>query len=367
MPTLRQAHVQGFYRPLVIGFVVVAILLIGGVIYASAGETVIRVTPTLSSLTTSFSVTIGPDVSGELALVGSITAEPLTTTVIATPTGEGAKVPAHASGTVTITNTTGSNQPLSAGTRLQHENGTIVRTTTRLDVPAKGKVDATVVADPLGEAGNLPPGHFIIVALRPANQSLIFGDSATALTGGLTSQSGSLSLEALTDASNKGEADLKEKFGVSRPGGFKTLVPVSVGSTPPANQPADSYQVAVEMKGLTVTYTQSELDTIVRARLAATLKDDQEIASIENPVLTFDSQPNGESAVLKVTVTGLAQVRADSAVLSPAQFVGLDREAIAKKLRSSDLVTTVQVEISPWWRTTAVDDPSKISVIRVVQ
>src|SRR5690349_13048915 len=128
MPDITQAHVQRFYRPLIIGFVILAIGLIGGVLYTSAGGTTIRVTPTLTSVTTTFSLTVSPSPAGETDLAGTVTGEPLTASVTATPSAEGADVPAHATGTVTIKNTSGGAQALAASTRLQAENGVIVRT-----------------------------------------------------------------------------------------------------------------------------------------------------------------------------------------------------------------------------------------------
>ncbi len=365
MPPLRQAHVQGFYRPLIIGFVAAALLLIAGVIYASVGGTTIRVTPALSSITTSFSLAVGPDVAGDLTVIGTVVSETLSTTITAAPSTTGAELPDHATGTVTIKNTTGAAQPLAAGTRLQHENGVIVRTTTRLDVPARGQVEATAVADPLGAEGNVPVGRFTIVALRPANQSLIYGESTATFTGGLSRQAGSLSLEALTAASNQGEEELRAKFGLSTAGIIKTLVPISVATEPVSTTPAATYAVTVTMKGLTITYPEATLQRIIRDRLTTTLKDDQEISSIEIPTVTLESQPTSASATLAVTAAGLAQLRADSPLLAPAAFVGLNREVITKKLLGDALVSAVTVEFSPWWRSTAADDPAKISVLRL--
>lgn len=362
MPTLRQSHIQAFYRPVLVAFCSLAVLVIAGVVYASSGNTVIRVTPALSSLTTTFSITVGPEAEGDLGLVGTVTTEDVSATVTATPSVTGAEVPAHATGTVTIKNTSSAAQPLAAGTRLEHANGVIVRTTTRLDVPPKGQVTATAVADPLGEDGNVPPGRFTIVALRPANQALIFGESTAPFTGGLVRQSGSLSLENLTTASNAGEVAVREKFGTGSAGVLKSLVPLAVTTTPPAEEAASTYAVTVTMKGVTITYDQTELDELIRQRLTGTLADGQEIASIEPPVLTIESQPTSSSATILVTVEGLAQIRSDSLLLATSQFASLSREAIIKKLLASEQISSATVEISPWWRSTAVDDPSKIDL-----
>ncbi len=365
MADITQSHVQRIYRPLIIGFVVLAVGLIGGVLYTSAGGTTIRVIPTLTSVTSTFSVTITPTPAGEADLTGTVAAEPLTASVTATPSAEGAEVPAHATGQVTIKNTSGGSQALAASTRLQHDNGVIVRTTTRLDIPARGQVEATVVADPLGVEGNLPPGRFTIVALRPANQLLIYGESAATLTGGLTKQSGSLSLEALTNASNEAEKKIRADFGVSTVGAVKDLLPVSVGTEPASNKPAASYMVTVTMKGLTVAFDQGILDALIHSRLTVLVKDDQELASTETPIITVESQPTTDSAVLNIVAAGLAQIKTDSPVLAPSQFVGLDQDAITKKLLGSSLVKSVTVDISPWWRSKAAETANKITVQRI--
>lgn len=365
MADIYQAHVQRFYRPLIIGFVTLAVALVAGVIYASTGGTTIRVTPVLTSVTSTFTVTVTPTPTGEADLAGSVSAEPLTATATATPSSQGAEVPAHATGTVTIKNTSGGSQALATGTRLQHENGIIVRTTTRLDVPAHGEVSASVIADPTGTDGNLPPGKFTIVALRPANQALIYGVGTAALTGGLVRQSGSLSIEALTAASNEAGDKIKQDFGQSVAGSVKDLLSVSVSTDPAADKPAATYTVTVTMKGLTVMYDQSALDALVTSHLTAIVKDDQELTSTETPTITVESQPTTDSATLKVVAAGLAQIRTASPILAPTQFVGLDQDAITKKLLGSALIKNVVVDISPWWRSTAGTTPDKITVQRI--
>lgn len=366
MASLRQAHVQTFYRPIMVGFVGLAVVIIIGVVYASSGHTLIRVTPEAGSVTTTFTVTVGPATDTPNHVPGTVETKEISSSVTVTPSSDGAEIPAQATGTVTIINSTSSDQPLAAGTRLQHENGVIVRTTARLDVPARGRATATAIADPVGASGNLPPGKFIIVALRPANQALIFGESTEPFTGGLRVQSGSLSLNALTAASNEAEMELRKSFGESTVGTFKLLEPVAVATTPEPDIPAANYTVTVTMKAMTISYDADILSTLIRTRLTTLLKEDQEIVSIENPKVMLDSQPSLESAAISVTSNGITQLRADSALLAPSQFVGLDQEAITKKLLGSSLVSNVTVAFTPWWHTAAGQDPETITVERVL-
>jgi len=100
-----------------------------------------------------------------------------------------------ASGVVTIINKTGQPQPLVSTTRLLSEEGILFRTTQAVNVPGAsvsdvgeivpGRANVAVIADQPGEEGNIGPGKFTIPGL-PGRETVVYGVSDTAMTGGTT-------------------------------------------------------------------------------------------------------------------------------------------------------------------------------------
>lgn len=363
MSSLQHAHVQNIYRPISIIFGLLVILLIGSVIYAGWSSSIITVTPKLTTVTASFPVTVGSSSIDETALSGTVATEKKSATVTVNPKGTGTPVLAHATGQVTIKNTTAKDQPLTGGTRLKSTSDIIVRTTARVDVPAGGSVVANVVADPLGETGNLPPDKFIIVALWPGLQDKIYGESTAALTGGLAAGGTTLSLDELTAASNQAEENIRGEVGVSRPGLFISLDPTSVVTDPKPEVVSTSYAVTVTVNVTTVTYTDADLAAMVRQELIKALPANQELVSVETPSLSIDDRPSTSSIILHIESAGSTAITSNSPLLQPSAFTDLSVVEIQKKLGDPTIFTFVKIKLSPWWRTTAPDQAARITVV----
>ncbi len=363
MTDLRRAQVQRIYRPVSLLFGLLAVAVIAGVGYAGWSSTVITVTPLLKKITAVLPVTVQTTAtSGPTNLSGTITDIEKSATITVTPQGQGDPVPAHAAGDITIINTTAKVQPLASGTRLKSDGGVIVRTAARVDVPAGGQVTARVVADPLGESGNLPPGRFVIVALWPGLQDKIYGQTDATLTGGLAAGGTTLSLDQLTTASDQAEKQLRSAAGPSSPGTFIVLTPVSVVSDPKPAIASATYLVTVKMKITTVTYDTHQLDQLLQPELQQSLDADQVITQVEPPTIAIQDRPTSDQIVLEVTGQATASLPATSSLLSPTTLTGLTAADIKTKLLGSAAVKTVSVKLSPWWRTTSPDQPTRITI-----
>lgn len=364
MSDLQRAHVQAKYRPVSVIFAVLVLCLIAGVAYAGWSSTTITVTPKLTKVSASFPVTVTSKTTDEAGvLVGTITDAEKSATVTVTPKGTGTPVPAHATGQITIKNTTATDQPLSVGTRLRSTSDVIVRTTKRVDVPAGGSVVADAIADPLGEEGNIPAGKFVIVALWPGLQDKIYGESATDFTGGLASGGTSLSLDELTAASNQAEEEIRTAVGTSQLGTLISLEPSSVVSVPKPEVPSASYKVTVTVKITTVTYQAGQLTELLRAELEKSLPAGQSLGKIESPAISIQDRPETNQVVLQVEGLAAASLSSINPLLQPTTYVGLTTDEIKKKLSDDSLISSMNVKLSPWWRTTAPDQPERITLI----
>lgn len=365
MTNLRHAQVQSLFRPITVIFVAFVILTVVGTVMTAWSATTITLTPKRQAITTTLTVTVGPGGTATDRLTGTVASETTRATTTALPSTTGTPVPAHARGTMTIRNTTTKDQPLTSGTRLQSSDGVIVRTQRRVDVLAGGSVEVEVVADPLGEEGNLPPGRFTIVALWAGLQDKIYGQTTETMSGGLAASSGTLSIEALTTASNTAQEEIRTTVGTSTPGTFRTLEPLDVGVEPKADVPSLSYKVTVSSKVTTVTYPYDELMAKASQELTKALADGMAISSIDVPVLSIVDRPTTDSVVLEARITGEAQLANNHRLLQPATYRGLTKSAIEKTATESGLIANATAAISPWWRSRASDQVSRIT-LRVV-
>ncbi len=91
------------------------------------------------------------------------------------------------SGKIRIYNDQDSPQGLLDQTQLQPKGGSkIFRIQGAVTIPAKSSVLVSVVADSVGDDGNLDPTDFIIVKLSPYLQTLVYGKSEEKFSGGTT-------------------------------------------------------------------------------------------------------------------------------------------------------------------------------------
>lgn len=362
MPSLQNAYVQRSYRPVVAIFSAVALILLAITLTASAASATITITPKLVPIRATLSLVVGPQGALPSGLPGQVKTSTVAASVSAEPASQGTSVPAHAQGQVVLHNDSGAAQALASGTRLQSTSGVIVRMNARADVPAHGTTTVNVTADPLGESGNLAPGRLTIVALRPANQSLIYGQVVTALTGGTTVRSGTLGLDALTAASDQAKAKIRQQVGSDEVGHLRFLIPVSVSTQPTASTPSATYTVTVSMKLVEVTYPSADLDQRLRQELQAQLATDQQLVKIDSPTISAGDQPTSDSIAINIKAQGEAAISPTSAALNPAGLTGLSAQNITTKLTGNSSIKAVAVKLSPWWRQTAPDQSSRIHI-----
>lgn len=360
MASLTQAHVKQIYRMISLVFSAVVVILFGLTLILGSSSATITVTPVYQPVSTTFSLIVSPTATDKTGLVGSVTSSSVAASVSAPASTTGTDVPAHAHGPIVIHNNSQADQPLSIGTRLASTTGIIVRTASRVDVPGGGTVTVDVTADPTGDSGNLAAGRLTIVALRPANQSIIFGEVVTPLTGGTIQKSGTLALEDLTAASDQAQKKIRQQVGANEPGHLRLLVPQSVATDPEATVSSKSYTITVTMKLVEVRYPASQLDQRLQKELTAALADDQRLIKAVEPTITVGDQPAADSITLKISGQGEAAILSSSPLLQPANFVGLSRAAVMTKLSSPATIKSVVVTFSPFWRTSAPSQPQRI-------
>lgn len=345
-------------------------MLVVAVVMFFYSQAVIMVTPAATAGTTSFDVevTADPDPAAlaERDVVGgSVSVKEksgeVTVPVTSTTTASGTTV-----GTVTITNSASQPQTLLATTQLQAENGVIVRTNERVIVPAGGSI--TVGVYPKDPATFVPiaPGRLTIIKLAPTLQTQIYGMAATTLTGEarevkvIMASDVDRAKQALID---KLAPEIVAEAGVSAAQQIAAevinaeLVGQSLGAS------ADQITVKGTVRAKLLIVNPDHLKRLIQRKvrggssIAATTQD---LSHIRYELV---QEVDERTAVIKVTTNVATTIDASSDILQPENLAGQPVDTVRAMLEQSDLVTSVSIRVSPYWRTTLPTDVDRIKVI----
>lgn len=361
MNKLPAVRFQRFFQPILIAFLIIGGILFGLALWYTDTSATITITPQEETASATFNLRVADaEATGSDILPATVTVQALSATVTALPAAEGSLVDAHASGTMTVINSTDKAQPLTSGTRFRSTTGVIVRSASRVDVPAHGQATVRVVADPLGLSGEVPAGRFVIVALWTGLQDKIYGQTSAALTGGQTRQGASLDAASLTKASDEAQTQIRAELGESTSGTIRLLEPLSVATNPPADQASAEYQVTVKMNGRTIFYDPSYLERIVRQKLTAELRTGDAIWEIASPTVTV---AENDPLTLKIVATASLTLATDNAVLQASAYTGKNVSELSALILANRRIKSVNITVVPRWQRTT---PTKSARLRII-
>ena len=354
-------------KSLIIIFGVIVLTLFLFIIYYSFSKTVILVTPKQKTLETTLTITVKEipqteDQAKNMVLPGLVlfneTGGSKTAPLEATE-----EVPGLAAGRVTIFNNWSQAQPLAATTRLISSTGVLFRTVSRVDVPAKSSTEIEVTADQPGASGNIGPDKFTIPGLSKQMQELVYGESKNDMTGG-TKKASVISAEAVTKTQNELVAELKkqaldelinsvkeknEAYALSEDNVTYEIINITV--TPEIGQETDKFSLDLKIKLIAVAFSENELQDLAKKELNKELETDQKITDesfkMSYTVESFDLE--NKSATLKVTASGLGQIRLSSPIFNRENLVNKDRQQITAYFSDFDTIQSVEVKFSPFW------------------
>lgn len=347
--------------------VVVAAFLVGGAVTAAvASRPTVHVTvqPRTTETTVPISV-VDPKSAAPEDVPGLIRETTVDVTGTAPATGT-AEVPNRAQGTVRIENHWNQVQPLAATTRLLSAGGVLFRTTRRVDVPAGASADVEVQADQPGEAGNIGPDRFTIVALWAGLQEKIFGISTAPMTGGggaaaavTESDLAQAEAVAMAEARRAAAAELAK----DPPAGTaldasavstatkRTLIHTEIGAV----AAEASVRLRVTVRGLITDA--SKLTAAVAAAVRREFPGETPTGLTSTPELGSVPLPGGPFPVaVKLTLAP------DDRTLSADRIAGKTRDAATAQLSRTPGVTSIRITgLPPWSR--VLPSPDRIRIV----
>lgn len=348
------------YRRIAIGFVVITAVLLAVVLLLSTIKASITVLPRTTETSTEFiaDVVVDPDAAGEIpGRVLAVTVEEAKDFSVSAEGGT--EIEGQAGGLVTLYNTSATDQPLVATTRLLSEDEVLFRIDEAVTVPAGGSVQVMAHADESGAAGDIDPTTFTIPGLNSSRQQEVYAESTEAMTGGV--QYTNVLTEAELDAASEefkatlleaAKVELSEMLVDDYSGVAYDIEELEkVSDTTPGTE-TETFTLSMKLRVVAVYYDQEELAKIAEAKLFESLPQGNELVqvnrdSIKVEIERFDVEE--ELANIRVELTGSMIISPTSGLLNKDDLVGLTAQEVSEKLIDAGVAVDVEVIFSPFF------------------
>ena len=352
------------YKRIIIFFLVVSVILIAFVLYASFSKAEIKLTPKKETLNTEYEVRIEPNKDLDLSKLENIQGRMIQTEVEETQqiTDIALKtIDDKARGKVTVYNKLDHSQPLVPHTQLLSDSGILFRTTERAAAPAHGKVEVGVAADQSGAAGNIEPTRFTIVKIWAQWQSLLYAESKEPMTGG-TKEVKVATQEELDKAKNKVtdslyqkglenfKSQLRPKEVINEKAIKKEILVEEISVKP--DTPTDEFSTKMKIKFTAVIFDEKTLIDLGIAKIKKKISESKEFTKYNPDNTTYDiTEYNLEEgwAKVKVNLEGETIAKLGNQVFDKERLIGRNKEEIEKYYGPMNDIEKVDITFSPFW------------------
>jgi K+-transporting ATPase c subunit len=350
-----------FYKIVALTFLFITIALVGSIIFMSSKRATITITSKTTPVEVNKSATIvskqNIDKNTSGIIPGTVTSTKITLSKTFQPKGQ-MKIPATATGTITIHNESGSAQPLVATTRFLSEDGVLFRLENRVSVPANEKIEADVYADQKGKKGNISPTRFTIPGLSENRQESVYGTSEKAMTGGVETK-GAISSQDMEMAQEKMkqlvEQQATEKFKDQQDTEQKiitSIVDYSTTSTDKSGAEVPNFGLQANANVAGAIYNKKELkQEAIRALKQQAVGNTEMIkAATKPPTVSFKSYDSKDNEIkINIYYSGTSTLDPESKQIRKEMFYGKSEEEVRRYLLSLDNVHSVDTSFSPSW------------------
>ncbi|OGH64078.1 MAG: hypothetical protein A2821_01015 [Candidatus Magasanikbacteria bacterium RIFCSPHIGHO2_01_FULL_41_23] len=362
-----------FYKGVAITFLCLTIALLSLIAFMSAKRVEITIVTKADSVDISVPVEVGTNT--ENAIKGNVTSTiimfeksftPRTTTTTVSPS----------TGSVTLYNDSGVDQPLVATTRLLTNSGVLYRLKKGTIVPANGKINSEVYPDKSDSSSDIEASRFTIPGLSESRQKEVYAKSTTSLSatgvkevGIITSDDIKLATAAFVEALKVKANELaKEKYQ-----GDKVLAYVAqytADSKGKIGDTVDSFTIFGKATLVLANFKSDDLTKMAIAMLNKKIVDNSDIlqSASSEPNVSFDSYNSLKNILtLKVTQTGTVNLDPNSLKLQKQVFFGKTEDEVRRYVMSLDHVESVEMKFKPLWNTTVpqVADHVKLTIKQV--
>lgn len=368
----------GLYRSIAIPFIALSVVIVLVIFYVSFSWATVVIVPKSQVFSANYDVAV-VDASQGNTQVNAVSGKVIETELEGQGTFNATGTQAEsqqAGGMVTFVNTSGKDQPLRATTRVLSANGTLFRTKDFVNVPAKGEVQAPVVADKPGDTGQISD-HLSIPGLSLDQQSRIYAQAfTTALPGTATAKI--VSEDDISQAQSALEAKLENSFMATLTQGQSTYTDTHVSrvmdrvvtvsqASKKAGDKADTFDVKITVKFSAVTFNDELMNSYLVTRLREKVGPGQDVVpplAHEIRYVFGSVDPVKKTAVVKVSTTAQKILKQDARIFDRSRLVGLSSDEVKAYFASNEDVQEVKVQLYPFWvfRTPLLEDHINILI-----
>jgi len=356
----KHTQVAESYKKLVLGFVIIAVVLVGIILYFSASKAVIKITPKVTSIQTDFVADVVTDGGNiDKALQGVLFEKEVEGALEGE--GTGTKVLSGGTiGTVTLINKRTEPQTLVKTTRLLSPDGILLRLSDKVVIPANGQIEANIYADDPNAFQELAPTKFTIPGLWEGLQSSIYGESKAAIK----SSGESVKVVKVVDIArtkDKLTEELYNKaiqdFNGQLPGKNYTTIVVAKKVldekvSVEAETVTDKFVVNLKLDVVLVALNQDEIIKMAGERLKSVVPQNQELLNLNVNNFSYKVQNFDETKKtvnVKVHVEGDSVIASNHEIFNKEKLSGLSPKGLELYLSNFDEIEKVEVELSPFW------------------
>jgi hypothetical protein len=308
----------------------------------------------------------------------------------------------NSSGTLTIFNKSAHTWPLIEQTRFQTPDGVVFRIKKGANVPAGGKVETNVVADPMdaygqvvGDRGNIGPTRFFLPALREDSQKELYAESFAPMSGGVTSYLTIVSEEDVAAATRRLEDELKtaaeealadavlsKNKMLQGETAFELLkgnLAIEIGE-PILNIPdglvgleLSQFDIDGEIAASGVYYNRNELLEILKSELMLKKSPEKRIVKVNEDSATqkiFDIDEPAGKIKITATIKGLEVYEISPEKENGARLIkkikdhilGKDIEGAENYIQNLPEINKVEIKSWPAWALTIPNVPDNIKI-----
>ncbi|MEX1997860.1 MAG: hypothetical protein WEA04_04275 [Candidatus Andersenbacteria bacterium] len=266
-----------------------------------------------------------------------------------------------ARGTVKIINKQAEEQRLLPKSHLRHEGtGIFFLTDAAVVVPPLGEVSVAVTAKEKGLPGNVTPGTFIIDKLPASAQKVVYAESSTTFSGGVSGET-PLTEEEISRAKEEvdkqargrieGELTAAAGGALTRPD-LVTMTTVEESVSAAAGSKTTEFTVQKKIKARGFFPDDNDLLSLTLLALRSAPKPDEEFMSYKpesfTVSITRSDFTRGEARV-KGTLTGVFASKAGPALFSADNLAGRSAAEVQEYFQQFPSVESVEVQFSPFW------------------
>ncbi len=372
------------FQRLTVVFFGATVVVLAAVVYIALGRTTIFVTPAIQTPIMLLHLTVGPQPTEASEtgpdVPGTVLTRDVTTELTWTEFASSEPQDARAGGKAVIVNTSAKTQPLQAGTRLLSETGVLYRTVEAIVSAPGSRTEVAVLADEVGQQGEIGPSKFEIVALWEGLKPQIYAESSAPMTGGTRSVTRLTQAdlaaaekrvrEQLQSQTRKEVADLLAADPVMK--SFSVLTTevekVVVMANAEVGQEVDRVVITAKGSANAVAVDKNAYEKNVRTLAEKNVELHMRLVDVDPAAATVTVKgvnTEKQTAALELHIEPRIIAAASHAIFGPTKLTNLSRAQIESRLRQFSEVASVDVRFSPFWvfRSPALADHIKVKLL----